>query len=96
MPALRKYIKIFKFGILHIIPLLVGNNAVMCSTEISTGWGSRDERTVKFFSPSPILIGKNGIRSSPEPPNFWKSFTRSSPDLPRGNHEFYFASWGKI
>ena len=30
----------------------------------------RDERTVKFLSPSPILIR---IRSSPEPQNFWKS-----------------------
>ena len=30
--------------------------------------GTRDERTDKFYSPSPILIRKNLIRSSPDPP----------------------------
>jgi len=42
----------------------------------------RDERTVKFFSPSPILIRKNWILSSPDPQNFWKSSVRSGPDPP--------------
>jgi len=42
----------------------------------------RDERTVKFFSPSAVLIWKNWIRSSPDPQNFWKSSVRSSPDPP--------------
>jgi len=47
-------------------------------TQFQTG----DERTVKFFSPSPVLIRWNWIRSSPDPQNFWKSSVRSSPDLP--------------
>jgi len=33
---------------------------------------SRDERTEKFFSPSPFLIRWNSIRSSPDPQNVWK------------------------
>ena len=40
----------------------------------------RDERIVKFFSPSPVLIRWNWIRSIPELKNFWKSSVRSSPD----------------
>jgi len=43
---------------------------------------SRDERTVKFFSPSPVLIRWNWIRSSLNPQNFWKASVQSSPDLP--------------
>ena len=42
----------------------------------------RDEWTMKFFSPSPVLIRWNWIRSSPDPQNFWKSSVRSSPDPP--------------
>jgi len=42
----------------------------------------RDEWTVKFFSPSPILIRKIWIRSSTDLQNFWKSPIRSSPDPP--------------
>jgi len=42
----------------------------------------RDERTVKFFSPSPVLIRQNWIRSSPDVQKFWKSWVWSSPDLP--------------
>jgi len=33
---------------------------------------TRDERTVKFFSPSPSLIQKIWNRSSPDRQNFWK------------------------
>jgi len=51
---------------------------------------SRDERTVKFFSPSPVLIRWNWIRSSPDPQNFWKSSVRSRPDPPMKNHIFLF------
>jgi len=43
---------------------------------------TRDERIVKLFSPSPILICKSSIRSSPDPQNFWESSVRSSPDPP--------------
>jgi len=57
---------------------------------------SRDERTVKFFSPSPILIRKSWIRSSPDLQNFLKSSARSSLDRPIKNHIFCFASWDKI
>ena len=57
---------------------------------------NRDERTVKFFSPSPILIRKNRIRSSSDHLNFWKSSVRSCPDPSMQNHVFYFASQGKI
>jgi len=39
---------------------------------------TRDERTVKLFSPSPIPIRKSWIRSSPDPQNYWKSSVRSS------------------
>jgi len=42
----------------------------------------RDERTDKFFSPSPILIHKNWIGPSPDPQNLWKSSVRSSADPP--------------
>ena len=59
------------------------------------GLHTRDERTEKFFSPSPVLIRQNWIRSSPGPQNFWKSSVRPSPDPPMQNHVFYFASWGK-
>jgi len=50
----------------------------------------RDERTVKFFSPSPVLIRWNWIQFSPDPQNFWKSLVRSSPDLPMSNHVLLF------
>jgi len=50
----------------------------------------RDEWTVKFFSPSPVLIRWNWIRSSPDPQNFWKSSVRSSLDLPMQNHFVLF------
>jgi len=43
---------------------------------------TRDERTVKFFSSSPVLIRWNSIWSSPDPQNFWKSSVQSSPDPP--------------
>jgi len=42
---------------------------------------TRDEGTEKFFSPSPVLIRWNWIRSRPNLQNFWKSF-RASPDPP--------------
>ena len=42
----------------------------------------RDERTVKFFSPSPILIRKSWIQSRPDLQNFWILSVRSSPDPP--------------
>ena len=35
-----------------------------------------------IFSPSPILVCKNWIRSSPDLQNFWKLSVRSSPDPP--------------
>jgi len=41
---------------------------------------SRDERTGKFFSPSPVLLQWNWIRSSPDPQIFFKLSARSSPD----------------
>jgi len=39
---------------------------------------TRDVRTVKFFSPSPVLTWWNWIRSSLDPQNFWKSSVRSA------------------
>ena len=42
----------------------------------------KDERTVKFFSSSPVLIRWNWFRSSPDLQNFWKSSVRSGPDPP--------------
>ena len=56
----------------------------------------RDERTVKFFSPSPVLIRWNWIRSS----LICKIFEnhQSNPVLIRQCKimYFYFASWSKI
>jgi len=50
----------------------------------SRGIASRDERTVKFFSPSPVLIRWNWIRSSPDP----QSWIRSSPDPQKHKNVF--------
>jgi len=66
-----------------------------CRSGVTNVVPARNERTVKFFSPSPILACKSWIGSSPVPQNFWKSPVRFSPDLPIQNHVFYFASWGK-
>ena len=49
----------------------------------------------EIFNPSPILICKSWIRSSPALQNFWKSSVQSSRDPPIQNHTFYFASWGE-
>jgi len=56
----------------------------------------RDERTVKFFSPSPILIRK--IESDPVLMRRILKNHRSDPVLihPRKNLYFHFASRGKI
>jgi len=61
----------------------------------SAGYLCRDERTVKFFSPSPILMHKNWIRCSPDPENVWKSVP-SSLDPPMYNQVFLFFLRGKI
>jgi len=50
----------------------------------------RDERTVKFFSPHPILIRENWNRSSPVPQSFCKSSVLPSPDPPKWNRVFLF------
>jgi len=64
---------------LTILPDIQPANQIVI---ISGAYYTRDERTVKFFSPSPVLIHKNGIQSGPDPQNFWKLSVRSSPDPP--------------
>jgi len=51
---------------------------VTCTKRLPT----REEQTVKFLSPNPVLIRWNWIRFSPDPQNFWKSSVRSSTDPP--------------
>ena len=86
--VLSKYM--IQSGLYSVKTLIKHLNAV-----INEGWISiTDEQTVKFFSPSPILIWKNLIRSSPDPHNFWKSSIWCSPDPCKIMH-CYFASWCK-
>ena len=67
---------------------LIKTTLISSVSHLNLGVEARDERTDKFFSPSPILIRKNLIQSSPDPQNFWKSSVRSSPDPPIWNHVF--------
>jgi len=64
------------FGLCH------GVMPMNSKLDISHNLSSRDERTVKFFSPNRVLIRCNWTRSSPDPQNLWKSLVRSSPDPP--------------
>jgi len=61
---------------------------------------ARDERTAKFFCPSPVLIRWNWIQSTPDPQNFGKSPVWSGLDSPMQTNVFLFClmrlknNWG--
>jgi len=67
------------------LPLFVESNTsqvFILSLGVFQSAATRDEWTVKFFRPSPLLIRKNWIWSRTDPQNFWKSSVRSSADPP--------------
>jgi len=67
---------------LKISPFLIHKQLIVWVIAWRFAATDRDEQTVKFFSPSPVLIRWNWIRSNPDPQNFWKSLVWSSPDRP--------------
>jgi len=60
------------------------------SMAISGGLATRDERTLKFFSPSIILIRRNWAQSSDNPQFFLNSWVWYSPEPPVQNHVLCF------